>query len=52
MEIIALITALIKELIMEYGLWQIAFAVSLPILVLVSPKLIQAITNLIKVFIQ
>lgn len=33
---------------MQYGLWQISFAVTIPILVFISPELLNAIANLIK----
>lgn len=49
MEIITLLTVTIKELLMQYGLWQISFAVTVPILIFISPKLVDAIANLIKV---
>ncbi|WP_158076041.1 hypothetical protein [Rodentibacter trehalosifermentans] len=48
-DILNVITQLLKELIMEYGLWQITFAVTIPILVFVFPKLLNAIANLIRV---
>jgi len=49
MEIVPLILPLIKELIMQYGLWQMAFAVSLPVFIFVLPKLIKEITKLIQI---
>lgn len=48
MEIITFLTVTIKELVMQYGLWQISFAVAFPILILVFPKLLNAIANLVK----
>lgn len=47
MEIITFLTVTIKEILMEYGLWQVSLAVSVPILAFVSPKLIDAIANLL-----
>ncbi|AGK02238.1 hypothetical protein DNAOFDDG_00305 [Mannheimia haemolytica] len=47
MEIITFLTVTIKEILMEYGLWQISLAVTVPILAFVSPKLINAIANLL-----
>jgi len=49
MEIVPLILPLIKELIMQYGLWQMAFAVSLLVFIFVLPKLINEITKLIQI---
>lgn len=34
---------------MQYGLWQISFAVTVPILIFILPKLVNAIANLINV---
>lgn len=48
MEIIVEFLPLLKELVMQYGLWQISLAVALPILVFVSPKLLNSVANLIK----
>ncbi|MEN2910445.1 hypothetical protein KILDGOHL_00663 [Mannheimia haemolytica] len=47
MKIITFLTVTIKEILMEYGLWQISLAVTVPILAFVSPKLINAVANLL-----
>ncbi|WP_194965426.1 hypothetical protein [Lonepinella koalarum] len=49
MDNISLILPLIKELIMQYGLWQMAFAISLPVFIFILPKLIKEIINLIRI---
>lgn len=47
-DILKLIIQLFKELLMKHSIWSISFAVSIPILFLVSADLLRAIIELIR----
>ena len=48
--ILKVLLKIIKELLMKYSIWQIAFAFSIPIFFWVSADLLRAIIELIQLF--
>ncbi|CBW28537.1 hypothetical protein MY978_06840 [Haemophilus influenzae] len=48
--ILKVLLKIIKELLMKYSIWQIAFAFSIPIFFWVSADLLRAIIELIRLF--